>query len=158
MPTVRRHSRDARHSLATKITTLARSRTLLAPLPRPWPETAWLARAPHVLPGLTVTKLATTGHQCLHHLPHRGPCRCHRVLRWWVPTECNTDMWETPPFLPTYAMTCTPEAQLLQRRQVSPTTSGRHRTPRPMEQRLQRHWSRASRTGKDLAALLEAHT
>lgn len=155
---VRRHSRDARHLLATKITTLARSRTLLAPPRRLWPETAWPAQAPRVLPGLTVTRLATTGRQSLRRLLHRGPCRCRRVLRWWVPTECNTDTWETPPCLPTSAATCTLVAPRLRRRQVSRTTSGRPPTPRPMEQRLQRRWNRASRMGKGPAAPLEAPT
>lgn len=155
---VRRHSRDARHSLVTKITIPARSRTLLALLRRLWPETAWPAQAPHVLRGLMATRSATTGHQSLRRLLHRGPCRCRRALRWWVPTECNTDTWEIHPCLPTCATTCTLVAPPLQRRQVSPATSGRPLTPRPTEQRLQRHWSRASRTGKGLAALLEAPT
>lgn len=155
---VRRHSRDAQHSLATKITTLAQSRTLLAPLQRPLPETVWPAQDPHVLPGLMVTRSATMGHRSLHRLLHKGPCRCHQVLRWWGPTECNTGTWETPPCLPTCATTCTLVAPPLQRRQVSPATSGRPLTPRPTEHRLPRHWSPASKTDKDLAAPLEAPT
>lgn len=155
---VRRPSRDARHLLATKTTTLAQSRMLPAPLRRPWPETAWLAQAPRVLPGQTLTRLATTDRPSLLLPLHKGLCPCHQVLRWSVPTECNTVTWEIPPCPPTCATTCTLAAPHLRHQQVSPTTSGRHRTPRLMEQRLQRHWSRASRTDRDLAALLGAPT